>query len=78
MDELGIKILMFTNTSPIFKGLSVMIAGIVALLFWYYMKKRWGEPESFGFKVFFWFSVFVILYGLYILIFKPDWWALPY
>jgi hypothetical protein len=78
MEERGANILLFMNTSPVFKGLSVIIAGLIALLFWYYMKKRWGEPDSFGYKAFFYFSVFVVLYGLYILMFRPDWWALPY
>jgi len=78
MNDLGARIIMFTNTSPIFKGLSVMIAGLIALGFWYYMKKRWSEPESAGFTFFLWFSVFVILYGLFILVVRPGWWKLPY
>lgn len=67
-----------TNMSPTFKGIATMIAGGVALLFWRWMKVKWNEPESVGSKVFFWFSVFVVVYGLYILVFQPGWWKLPY
>jgi len=76
--EAGLKILMFMNTSPIFKGVSVIIVGLFGLLFWRYMKNRWQEPDSLGFKFFLWFSVFIVLYGAYILAFQPGWWKLPY
>ena len=77
-DRLGVKLIMFMNSSTLFKGASVALAGLVALGVWYYMKTKWKEPDSFGFKVFFYFSVFVILYGLFILLFRPGWWKLPY
>ena len=78
MENLGVKLVMFMNFSPVFKGLSVALAGLIGLGFWYYMKTKWKEPGSFGFKVFFCFTIFVIFYGLYILVFQPGWWKLPY
>ena len=78
MTEFTANLIVFMNQNPIFKGLSVIIAGLVGLLFWLYMKDRWKEPESFGFKVFLYFTIFVILYGAWILIVRPGWWKLPY
>jgi hypothetical protein len=77
-EDFGAKLIMFMNTNPMFKGLAVTIAGLIALGFWYYMKQRWNEPDSKGARIFFYFSIFVILYGLFILLFRPQWWKLPY
>ena len=76
--DFGTKLIQITNYSTTFKGLAVAVAGLAGLGFWYYMKTKWNEPESFGFKVFHWFSVFVIFFGLYVLLFRPGWWKLPY
>ena len=78
MNDLLTAFVQITNMSPTFKGIATMIAGGVALLFWWWMKKKWNEPESMGFRVFFYFAVFVVLYGLYVLMFQPGWWKLPY
>jgi uncharacterized membrane protein len=78
MDDLSLKIVQITNLSPTFKGIAVAVVGAVALCFWYWMKKRWNEPDSFGFRVFLYFSILVLLYGLFILIFQPPFWKLPY
>lgn len=73
------KIVQFTNFSPIFKGGGVVIVGLVALLFALYMKNRRKEPRQGGaFNLFLGLSIFVILYGIFILIFRPAWWVLPY
>lgn len=78
MSDWGVKFIQFTNMSPIFKGASVTVVGLLALLFALWMKERWKEPLKGGFLVFISLSVFIILYGLYILIFQPQWWKLPY
>jgi hypothetical protein len=78
MNEWGIKIVQFTNMSPIFKGLAVIIIGLLALVFAWWMKKRWQEPLQGGFLVFMALAVFILLYGLFILFFQPQWWKLPY
>ncbi|MBI5700142.1 hypothetical protein HZC35_07570 [Candidatus Saganbacteria bacterium] len=72
------KIVQFTNFSPIFKGGGVVIVGLLALLFALYMKNRRKEPATFAFNLFLGLSIFVILYGIFILIFRPAWWVLPY
>lgn len=77
MYELGVKIIQITNLSPVFKGIATILVGVIALSFVLYMKRK-GEAESVGFKVFTYLSIFIILFGLYILIFRPGWWKLPY
>ena len=78
MNEFGVKLVQFTNMNPVFKGSSVIIAGLLALLFAFWMRWRWKEPVRGGFLVFIGLSIFIVLYGLYILIFQPQWWKLPY
>jgi hypothetical protein len=72
------KIVQFTNFSPIFKGGGTIIVGLLALLFALYMKNRRKEPATLSYNLFLGLSIFVILYGLFILIFRPAWWVLPY
>jgi len=78
MSEWGVRFVQFTNMNPIFKGGSVAIVGLVALLFALWMNRRWKEPLRGGFLVFIALSIFIVLYGLFILIFQPQWWKLPY
>ena len=78
MNELGAKVIEFINVSPVFKGTSVLLAGIFGLLFAYWMQRRWKEPLKGGLLVFIILAGFVILYGLFILIFQPHWWNPPY
>ncbi len=78
MHEFGTKIIIFTDRNPIFKGGAVMIVGLLALLFAMWMQRRWKEPVRGGFWVFIAVSIFIVLYGLFILIFQPHWWNLPY
>jgi len=78
MHEFGTKILIFTDRNPIFKGGAVMIVGLLALLFALWMQRRWKEPIRGGFLVFIVISIFIVLYGLFILVFQPHWWNLPY
>ena len=78
MSELGVKFIQFTNMSPVFKGGSVMIAGLIALLFAMWMNWRWKEPLKGGFLVFIGLAVFIVVFGAYTLIFQPQWWKLPY
>ncbi|MFA5034568.1 MAG: hypothetical protein WC500_02145 [Candidatus Margulisiibacteriota bacterium] len=78
MFEWVVDIVQFTNTSPVFKGLGALIVGVVALLFAWWMRKRWQEPLEGGFKVFLGLAIFIILYGLFILVFQPHWWNPPY
>lgn len=72
------RIVQFTNFSPIFKGGGVVIVGLLALWFALYMKTRRKEPATVSYNLFLGLSIFVILYGLFILIFQPRWWVLPY
>ncbi|MFH1576784.1 MAG: hypothetical protein ABID35_04490 [Candidatus Margulisiibacteriota bacterium] len=78
MKEFGTKLIQFSNMSPVFKGTSITVAGLLALLFAFWMRKRWNEPLQGGFLVFIGLAAFVVLYGLFILIFQPQWWKLPY
>jgi hypothetical protein len=78
MEPKGINFFVFMNTSPVFKGLSVIIAGAIALGFSYWMVKKWKEPMSWQFRIFIGLSIFIVLYGLFILIFQPQWWTPPW
>jgi len=78
MNEFGVKIIQTLNMNPVFKGGSVAIAGLLALLFAWWMNEKWKEPLKGGFLVFIFLSIFIVLYGLYILVFQPQWWKLPY
>jgi len=77
MNILAVKFIQF-SAGPVFKGASVAIVGLIALLFALWMSRRWKEPLRGGFIVFIGLSIFIVLYGLFILIFQPNWWALPY
>jgi len=74
VSERYIRILEFTNTNPIFKGIGLIVLGLIALLFAYYMKKKWHEPKTLSFNIFIGLAVFIILYGAFILVFRPAWW----
>ena len=78
MSEFGVQFIQFINMSPFFKGTFIVVVGLVALLFAWWMNKRWNEPLKNGFLVFIGLSIFIVLYGLFILIFQPQWWKLPY
>ncbi|MDD5593885.1 MAG: hypothetical protein PHG97_04005, partial [Candidatus Margulisbacteria bacterium] len=78
MNESLIKFVQLTNMNPIFKGASVTVVGLIAILFALWMMRRWKEPLNGGFLVFIGVSIFIVLYGLFVLIFQPQWWRLPY
>ncbi|MDD4178666.1 MAG: hypothetical protein PHH14_01270 [Candidatus Margulisbacteria bacterium] len=78
MSEWGIKIIQFTNMSPLFKGGMTAVVGLAALLFALYMNVRWKEPLKGGFLVFIGVAIFIVFWGLFILVFQPQWWKLPY
>ncbi len=78
MEPKGINFFIATYSSPIFKGISVTIIGFIALAFSYWMIKKWKEPLSWQFKIFIGLSIFIVFYGLFILIFQPQWWNPPW
>jgi hypothetical protein len=78
MSDFAVKFIQYTNLSPLFKGASVTAVGLCALLFALWMRWRWQEPLRPGFLVFIGVTLFIILFGLFGLIFQPPWWQLPY
>ncbi len=78
MNEWAVRFVALTNMSPTFKGASVALVGLLALLFAAWMNRRWQEPLKGGFLVFIGVAIFIVLYGLFILVFQPQWWKLPY
>jgi len=78
MSQWGIDFIKFTNMSPIFKGGSTLTVGLIALLFAFWMHKRWKEPLEWRFLIFIGVAAFVTLFGLFVLVFQPQWWKLPY
>lgn len=73
-----IKIIQFTNMNPVFKGGAAIIAGLSALMFALWMRKRFDEPATIFYKIFVGLCIFIVLYGSFVLVFRPNWWALPY
>lgn len=78
MEPKGINFFIYTYSNPAFKGITVIIAGLIGLGFSYWMVKRWKEPMSWQFIIFIGLSAFIVLYGLFILIFQPQWWTPPW
>jgi hypothetical protein len=78
MNEGLVRFVAYTNMDPTFKGGSVAIVGLLALLFAFWMNRKWKEPLKGGFLVFIGVAAFAVLYGLFVLIFQPQWWKLPY
>jgi hypothetical protein len=78
MEPKGLGLFIYEYSSPVFKGITVIIAGLIGLAFSYWMIKRWKEPMSWQFKIFIGLSIFIVLYGLFILIFQPQWWIPPW
>ncbi len=78
MSDWGANLMMTMNMSPTFKGGTVLIVSAVALLFAFWMRKRWNEPISAGYVIFISLGAFCFLFGLFVLLFQPQWWKLPY
>jgi len=78
MEPKGINFFIYTYSNPVFKGITVIIAGLLALGYCYWMIKRWKEPMTWQFRVFIGLSIFIVLYGLFILLFQPQWWIPPW
>ena len=78
MEPKGLNFFVYSYSSPVFKGITVIIAGLIALGFCYWMIKRWKEPLTWQFKIFIGLSIFIVLFGLFILIFQPQWWTPPW
>jgi len=78
MEPKGINFFIYAYSDPTFKGIIVIIVGLIALAFSYWMVKKWKEPMSWQFRIFIGLSIFIVLYGLFILIFQPQWWQPPW
>jgi len=72
------KIVVFTNFSPIFKGIALILLGVFGLWYALVLRNKWKEPINFSFKIFIALSLFILLLGVYILVLRPHWWVLPY
>ena len=78
MNDWGIQFIEFTNTSPLFKGGATVLVGLLALVLFAWFVRKNNRQWEFGQKVFLALSVFIILYGLSILVLQPHWWDPPY
>ncbi len=76
MVEFGIKLITFMSQSPVFKGWALIILGLLALLFaWGYKgKDKKTEPNLW---VFILVAAFILVFGIWILVFQPQMWLPP-
>lgn len=73
---MDIKLLTFMNQSPIFKGVSLTILGVLAILFGLWMKKK-NKKMDFNLWVYIIISVAILIYGIFVLIYRPVLWMPP-
>ena len=74
--SLSLRILHWTMTSPIFKGLGFVGLGAVGLTFGWRAHQK-GEKMEFGFSLYLILAAFILLYGLFLLVLRPHWWTPP-
>jgi len=74
--ETSVKLITFASQSPIFKGVSLIILAIFAFIFGMWFNK--GNNTSKGFWAYILVILIILSYGIFILIFKPQWWLPPY
>ena len=72
-----IKIVTFMSQNPIFKGSGLIVLSVLALVFANWLKGK-GKKPSFELWVFIGVAVYILVYGIYILIFRPNLWSPPY
>jgi len=76
MVEFGIKLITFMSQRPVFKGWALILLGILSLLFaWIYKGK--GKKVEGSLWVFILVAAFILVFGIWILIFSPQWWLPP-
>ena len=64
------------SQSPVFKGLALIILGILALLFaWVYKGKE--KKIDANLWAFILVAVFILVFGIWVLIFQPQMWQPP-
>lgn len=73
---MDIKLLTYMNQSPIFKGVSLTILGVLAILFGLWMKKK-NKKMDLNLWIFIIVSIVILIYGIFVLIFKPALWKPP-
>ena len=78
IQDFGIKIIRYTNESPLFKGPALVILGLVALWFVWNVTVNKNKKIEKGSLVCAILAIFIILYGLFITIIRPMWWNPPY
>ena len=67
----------YANESPLFKGSMLCLIALLALTFAWWRKER-GEQLQGGFLVFTIVALFILFFGLFLLVFQPHWWNPPY
>ena len=76
MFEIGLKLITFMSQRPVFKGWALIILGLLALLFAWVYKGKGNKIEG-SLWVFILVAVFILVFGIWILIFSPQWWLPP-
>ncbi len=74
--DTGIRLITFVSQNPLFKGVSLIVLAIFALAFGFWFNK--GNNVSKGFWAYVLVTLIILGYGIFILIFRPQWWLPPY
>ena len=74
--ETGVKLITFASQNPLFKGVSLIILAVIAFAFGMWFNK--GNKVSKGFWAYVLVILIILFYGIFILIFRPQWWLPPY
>lgn len=74
--ETGVRIIRYVSESPVFKGSALIVLAVIAILGAVLMAKS-GRKKDFNFWVFVAVAAIILIYGLYILIMRPQWWLPP-
>ncbi len=74
--DAGVRIIAFISQNPLFKGISLIVLAVLAALFGLWFNK--GNNVSKGFWGYMLVVLVIFIYGIYILIVRPQWWLPPY
>ena len=65
------------STDALYKGVGLILLGCVASSFALWVKRR-GDPPSLGWYLFLGIALFILGYGIFLVMVQPPWWHVPH